>query len=491
LLGFSICLTYFRPKNVIMQGKDVKNKKKLKPIRLIKKANDLIEARHSLTTWEMRIFLKILFLVNEEKYKGATNFIIPIRELIHDFKLENNKNSYKLFREAREALATRSIQIFQDNKDTGSWERVNKTLFVETAHSVKISKDGIVTDDEDGYIRLQLSEQIKPYLLNIDGSLDRNYTLFDKNYAIELSLKMLRFYLLLKRFADTGVRDMSVDELRDVFDLQDKYKSFGNIKQRIIDKAQQELAAKTDIRFEYEEIKQSGSKAVTRIRFRIFSNTPTNAVPAELPPARVGEKSNDKTTIAISEKWTEKTTETPPSVNSTEFDALFDQFFPQLRTYGISATTLTQWIHQYPAAHIQACVQEFLSKAQQGKIRESDPLKQGGYLRALLEHADFSEKQKEVTRKAEIQQRQTQAEQAAANAAELKKQNAIAQFERERLIAIEIFAENPTLEQTILDSFNRRDATQYTLDDVPKLPFLVSKLLWAVKQQFPEKFGLQ
>ena len=35
--------------------------KKLKPIRLVKKANDLIEAHHSLTTWEMRIFLKIVF----------------------------------------------------------------------------------------------------------------------------------------------------------------------------------------------------------------------------------------------------------------------------------------------------------------------------------------------------------------------------------------------------------------------------------------------
>ena len=65
-----------------------------KSIRLIKKANDLIEARHSLTTWEMRIFLKIVFLVNEEAHKGTTNFVIPIRELIKDFRLENSRQSY-------------------------------------------------------------------------------------------------------------------------------------------------------------------------------------------------------------------------------------------------------------------------------------------------------------------------------------------------------------------------------------------------------------
>jgi plasmid replication initiation protein len=448
-------------------------KKKLKPIRLIKKSNDLIEARHSLTTWEMRIFLKILFLVNEEKHRGTTNFIIPIRELIHDFRLENNKNSYKFFREAREALATRTIQIFQENKETGSWERVNKSLFVETAHSIRMSSDGIVTDDDDGYIRLQLHEQIKPYLLNIDGSLDGNYTLFDKNYVVELSLKMLRFYLLLKRFADTGIREMTVDELRDVFDLQDKYKSFGNIKQRIIDKAQQELAAKTDIRFEYEEIRQSGSKSVVRLRFRIYPNTPTSALP-QLPPAAV---------------------ESPPSVThaanapaTAEFDVLFDEFFMQMRSFGISASTLTHWLQQYSKEHLTACLADFLDKAKQGKLRETEPLKQGGYLRTLVENADYSEKQKQATQKEDKRRQQAAAEQAAATEADAKRQRAIAQFEREKQVADQIFAENATLKQTLLNDINRHDGTAYTLVDAAERPFLVSKLMMAVKRLIPERF---
>ena len=249
-------------------------KKNLKPIRLVKKANDLIEARHSLSTWEMRIFLKIIFLVNEEANKGKTNFVIPIRELVKDFHLENSRQSYQLFREARKALATRSIQIYQQNTETGSWEMVNKSLFSETAHSVKMNSDNTISEDDDGYIRLQLHDQIKSYLININGSLDKNYTLFDRDYAIELPIKILRFYLLLKRFADTGFRYMTVDEIRDVFDLQDKYKSFGNIKQRLIDKAKVELEEKTDIRFEYEEVKKAGSKAVFAVKFRIFPNIP-------------------------------------------------------------------------------------------------------------------------------------------------------------------------------------------------------------------------
>ena len=62
---------------------------------------------------------------------------------------------------------------------------VNKSLFVETAHSVKISEDGTITDDDDGYIRLQLHEQIKPYLLNIDGSLDLAEDVVKSGFILE------------------------------------------------------------------------------------------------------------------------------------------------------------------------------------------------------------------------------------------------------------------------------------------------------------------
>jgi plasmid replication initiation protein len=454
-------------------------KKNLKPIRLIKKSNDLIEARHSLTTWEMRIFLKIVFLVNEEAHKGSTNFVIPIRELIKDFRLENSRQSYALFREARKALATRSIQLYQQNKDTNSWEMVNKSMFVETAHSVKMNNDGTISEDDDGYIRLQLHEQIKPYLLNINGSLDNNYTLFDRNYAIELPVKMLRFYLLLKRFADTGFRQMTVEELRDVFDLQDKYKSFGNIKQRIIDKAQVELAEKTDIRFEYQEVKKVGTKTVVAVKFKIYPNQPASKGPFDkekmvvLPSmieAKVGEKhpvEKDKT---------------------QKFDTHFDTYFMLMREYGISASTLTQWLRQYPVEHLEQCWKDFLLKATSGRIREKEKDKQGGYLRVLIEQADFSEKQKIEVVKAENTTKIKEQAQKVLSAMERKKEAQKQEFEREALIVQTLFTNQPSLEQDILDQINHLDQTAYTKQDVQNFPFLKPKIIFRLKQQFPEKF---
>ncbi|MBL7813361.1 MAG: replication initiation protein [Saprospiraceae bacterium] len=446
------------------------HKKNLKPIRLVKKANDLIEARHSLSTWEMRIFLKIIFLVNEEANKGTTNFVIPIRELIKDFHLENSRQSYQLFREARKALATRSIQIYQQNRDTGSWEMVNKSLFSETAHSVKMNSDNTISDDDDGYIRLQLHDQIKSYLLNIDGSLDKNYTLFDRNYAIELPIKILRFYLLLKRFADTGFRYMTVDEIRDVFDLQDKYKSFGNIKQRLIDKAKVELEEKTDIRFEYEEVKKAGSKAVFAIKFRIFSNTPKGK---QLPLTLQQEASLIETGSDGVEK-TEKIDD--------DFDRHFDKYFVEMRPYGVSASTLTQWLKQYDIAHIEACWQAFLNKVKTGKVNEKDKNKQGGYLRVLIEQADFSQKQIGITLKKMTEKNDLPPE------IELKKQAEKRQFEYDLTVSEMLFQDFPNLKQDILDLINRTEQTVYTKENIEDFPFLKSKMIFRLKQQFPDRF---
>ena len=447
--------------------------KKLKPIRLIKKANDLIEARHSLTTWEMRIFLKIVFLVNEEAHRGSTNFVIPIRELIKDFRLENSRQSYALFREARKALATRSIQLYQQNKDTGSWEMVNKSLFVETAHSVKMNEDGTISDDDDGYIRLQLHEHIKPYLLNINGSLDRNYTLFDRNYAIELPNKIFRFYLLLKRFADTGFRQMTVEEIRDVFDLQDKYKSFGNIKQRIINKAQVELAEKTDIKFEYQEVKKAGTKTVVAVKFKISHNQPNNKL-LPLPPETASNRAAEK---PLAKKETVQ-----------QFDAHFDTYFLLMREYGVSASTLTQWLQQHSLEHIEDCWKSFLKKIATGQLREKEKSKQGGYLRVLIEQADFSEKHKKANLKEDNKVVKNEQIQKDTAESERKKQALKQEFERDIAIVAQLFDKDPTLEQTILDQINHLDQTTYIKENIADFPFLKPKIIFRLKQQLPDFF---
>ncbi len=466
-----------------MKLKQAKSKN-LRPIRLIKKSNDLIEARHSLGTWEMRIFLKIIFLVNEEKYKGVTNFIIPIRELIRDFKLENSRQSYQYFRDAREALATRTIQIFQENTETNKWERVNKSLFSETAHSVRLGKDGSMEDDDrDGYIRLQLHEQIKPFLININGSLDGNYTLFDKQYVVELPVKMLRFYFLLKRFADLGSRELSIEELRDIFDLEGKYQNYGNIKQRFLEKARRELAEKTDIRFDYDEIKGKG-KTVVAVKFRIYPNAPAERQSKSLQPG--------STAISTAKTGAENQpiVSTPPAATGENaMDDAFEKHYLKVRAHGISAGTLASWVQKYPSEHLEAAISDFQEKVKKGQIRETDPLKQGGYLRTLIETADYTLKMTaEKSRAANRQKAQEVAQQTEAvqSASDLQKR---AKAEQDRKLANEILAENPNLIGELTHEINHERFEDYQPSDFEQNALFRVLIIGKLKGRFAAAFS--
>jgi len=60
--------------------------------------------------------------------------------------------------------------------------------------------------------------------------------------------------------------------------IEKKYKYYGNIKDKIILKAQKELKEKTDIAFEFIEIKE-GRKRVVGIIFVIFKNVIKEPLP--------------------------------------------------------------------------------------------------------------------------------------------------------------------------------------------------------------------
>jgi plasmid replication initiation protein len=99
-----------------------------------------------------------------------------------------------------------------------------------------------------------------------------SFTRLNLNVLAKLSPKSFRMYELLKQYEDTGFRTMTLDELRDIFDLTGQYKLYGSIKQRVVDKAQKDLEKYADITFTYDEIKQG--RAVYRLNFHIRSKSP-------------------------------------------------------------------------------------------------------------------------------------------------------------------------------------------------------------------------
>ncbi len=79
----------------------------------------------------------------------------------------------------------------------------------------------------------------------------------------------IRIYELLKQYEHIRERTISLESLRYYLDAIDVYPNYANFKQRVLKHSQKELNQKTDISFEFEEIK-SGRK-VQRIKFIMCS----------------------------------------------------------------------------------------------------------------------------------------------------------------------------------------------------------------------------
>jgi plasmid replication initiation protein len=238
-----------------------------KPVRLIAKSNRLIEARHNLDIWELRIFTKMLMMVDGDD--SILDYVIPIREIISDFELSDSQTSYVAIREAADKLLGRKVYIYK-HIEGERWERQATTLIKKYAVPVVKTIDGkfVEVNDKNNYIRIGFDEDVRDMIVNYKDS----FTRLNLNVLARLSPKSFRMYELLKQYEDTGFRTMTLDELRDIFDLTGQYKLYGSIKQRIIDKAQKDLEKYADITFTYNEIKQG--RAVYRVNFSIKSKSP-------------------------------------------------------------------------------------------------------------------------------------------------------------------------------------------------------------------------
>lgn len=120
-----------------------------------------------------------------------------------------------------------------------------------------------------GMVELEFSPKLKPYMLKLNN-------LFTQ-YKLENILSMKskyspRIYEILKcnEFKKQGYIEMEIDELRKLLKVENIYLKYNDFKRKIIEQAQKELNLKTDISFDFEEIK-TGRK-VTSIRFYISSN---------------------------------------------------------------------------------------------------------------------------------------------------------------------------------------------------------------------------
>ena len=129
----------------------------------------------------------------------------------------------------------------------------------------------VVYETGEGTVILKFDSNLKPYMLE----LKELYTSYRLDNVLSLKSKYsIRLYEILKSNLFKKNIEIELEEIKNMVGAKEKtYNTYGNFKSKILIQTQKELKNKTDISFEFEEIK-TGRK-VTSIKFYITSNKNT------------------------------------------------------------------------------------------------------------------------------------------------------------------------------------------------------------------------
>ena len=220
---------------------------------MIVKANKLVQAKMPLTKLEHRVVAMLISQLD----RGDEEFGFQKLHIRNLKKTSEQKELGSLYQRAEKICSS----------------LLEKKLEIKTEEDGKRVYDGISLmnrckyKEGDGYIEAKFNEEMKPYLLQ----LKRRFTMYDAGYYVPLrSTHSMRIYELLKMREGVSVLRISVEELRDILGLQDKYEYFSHLEHHVIQKAQEEVDEKTDISFTYD--KEKDGRSVKRVKFFIHSD---------------------------------------------------------------------------------------------------------------------------------------------------------------------------------------------------------------------------
>ncbi|PLX01384.1 MAG: hypothetical protein C0594_13245 [Marinilabiliales bacterium] len=208
--------------------------------------NAITMARYTMTSMEKKIIYYLLYVIGEKK--ELNNIIIPVSELVGKLS-EDKEINYQHLRKATAKLIGR---VYEIPKTTG--EMLQVAIISSAEYKPR-----------EGLIEVSFDQKMKPYLLELKN----NFTIFKLHQALSLSgIYSQRFYEMLSQFSDTGWWKVTVDHLRELLKLKNKYSDYNMFKKKVILSAQKEIHSHTDLRFTWEEEKIGRRIGILLFRIR-------------------------------------------------------------------------------------------------------------------------------------------------------------------------------------------------------------------------------
>ncbi|MBL7815069.1 MAG: replication initiation protein [Saprospiraceae bacterium] len=362
--------------------------KKNKGIKLIKKSNDLIEARYRFDIWETRVFTSILSEI-EQSDEDFRVYRVYLRDIIKEFSI-NNGDAYELLRQATHSLMNKKLYVNYEQ------EGVIREKIYHIIRKADVMKS--VLDESkrkvNEYVDISIDPEMKPLLLELKS----RFTTYDLQNVVKFkSSYTLRIYEHLKQYEKIGKRTMDVEYLKRIFELTSEYPLFANFYQKVIEPAYRDINEFTDLTItNIEKIKEG--KRVESLRFTFHSKSKELAksgTRALLPPSVKPEKNE---------------------LDTTEH-ARKDQLFLQFQSivvgeFGVSPTVFLSELENCNEQRLEQAVRVTRRALQEGKLKNTS----GFFIEALRreftdpKEQQIKQKQSEANKKALIRSLEIQLE---------------------------------------------------------------------------------
>lgn len=217
----------------------------------VTQSNRLIEASHTLTLNEKRLVLCAASMIDPRKPLPKDGyFTIRADAFAEVFGLGMN-NAYMALEDAANRLFERDIRRYSKGKIV---ERMRWVFHVKY-------KQG------QGCVELGFSPTVLPHLT----MLNREFTSYQLKQLGNLSsFYAVRLYELMSQFLKLGERSCTLEQLRQMLDLGDKYQDVKDMRKRVLDPALKELNAGTDLAVTAEPRRQG--RKIVGFSFTITKN---------------------------------------------------------------------------------------------------------------------------------------------------------------------------------------------------------------------------
>ena len=220
---------------------------------LVVKSNSLIEASYRLNLNEQRLILACVSQIRrDEPITDKVMYSISAAEFARACCIDI-KTSYRELKATALTLKRREIRITQETNSRASRK---KTLIAGWVQSIEYSEG-------DGLVSLRFNHDILPYLTE----LNQCFTSYKLKNVVHMSSSYgVRFYELLMQWKDLKKREVSIEWLREILFLNNKYSAIKDLKKYVLEPAIRDLNKNSDLWVKWEQ-KKTGRK-ITHFIFR-------------------------------------------------------------------------------------------------------------------------------------------------------------------------------------------------------------------------------